>query len=134
MMDLLSQGTELALKALAPLGAIALDKGLLALPTERKRKLVRVLVRLGPHRRGGRGDLGLHWVAPSGPEELLALVDVSRSLVWLMPREVFCQRAQPWPRGAFHLDWIVLPLGKRRSHWPQEEEWESYLVAGGDVT
>jgi len=123
---LLEEASALALWALAGRGARLVAPGLIALPPGPK--LVRVVGRRGPHRRGGRGSLGLHWVLGPGPEELVALVDVSRRLVWLLPREEFCRRAQPLPGGRFHLDWVVLPLGRGGRALPKEEEWEPYLV------
>jgi|FaiFalFF_MnMetaG_3_1042247.scaffolds.fasta_scaffold01579_6 hypothetical protein len=131
MASLLEEATALALTNLAGMGARALAPGLISLPGPGGQRLVRVLGRWGPHRRGGRGDLGLHWVLEPGPEEMVALVDLSRSLVWLLPREEFQRRAQPWPGGRLHLDWIVLPLGRGKRGLPREEEWELYLVRGG---
>ncbi len=124
----MAEATALALEALARGGARLLGPGLIALPGSGGVRLVRVLGRRGPHRRGGRGSLGLHWLLGPGPEELVALVDLSRRLVWLLPRQEFCRRAQPLPGGHYHLDWIVLPLGRGGKALPREEEWEAYLV------
>ncbi len=134
MASLVEEATALALSKLAGMGARALAPGLISLPRPEGQWLVRILGRRGPHRRGGRGDLGLHWVLEPGPEEMVALVDLSRSLVWLLPREEFHRRAQPWPGGHLHLDWIVLPLGRGSKSLPREEEWEPYLVGGGGST
>jgi hypothetical protein len=127
--SLLAEASRLALRLLSGHGieAQAQAPGLLLArwPTGGER-LLRLLARLGPHRRGGRGALGMHWLLPPGPEELVALADVGRGLVWLLPRREFQARARPQAGGRYHLDWLVLPLGP--SALPREEEFEPYLL------
>ena len=89
-------------------------------------RVVKVVPRAAPHRRGGRGSLGLHWVLPSDFEEYAALVDLSRETVWLMPSAEFRSRAQPLSGGRWHLDWLVLRLG--RSKVADEAEFERYRL------
>ena len=88
--------------------------------------LVHVLVREAPHRRGGGGNLGLHWMTRDTPADFVALVDLSRRRGWLLPMEDFRTRARPAAGGRFHLDWIVLPLSPTRSRVPDENEFEPY--------
>jgi hypothetical protein len=88
--------------------------------------LVRILVRAGPHHRGGRGSLGLHWMLRDTPAEFVALVDLSRRLGWLLPTAHFRAQASALSDGRFHLDWIVVPLTGRTSRVPQEGEFERY--------
>ncbi len=92
---------------------------------------VRLLAAAAPHRRGGRGDLGLHWMLPDTSAEFVALIDISRPRGWLMPAADFRARAQPMAGGRFHLDWIVAPLGKTRSPAPDEEEFAQYAFRLG---
>ncbi|HXG41327.1 MAG TPA: hypothetical protein VNL95_01220 [Dehalococcoidia bacterium] len=89
-------------------------------------RLARVLARPGPHRRGGRGALGMHWLLPPGGEELVALADLGRGLAWLLTRRQFEAYARPERGGRYHLDWLVLPLGP--STLPMEEEFEPFLL------
>ena len=93
--------------------------------------LVRLLAAAAPHHRGGRGSLGLHWMLPDTPAEFVALVDLSRRQGWLLPIDDFRAKAQPLSEGRFHLDWIVAPLGKRRSRAPDEEEFAPYSFGLG---
>ena len=97
-------------------------------------RIVKLLAQAAPHRRGGRGSLGLHWLLPSDFEEYVALVDLSREAVWLLPAPEFRSRAQPLEAGRYHLDWLVLRLG--RSKVADESEFEGFklervLEAGG---
>mgnify|MGYP000477653685 CR=1 FL=1 len=127
--SLMEEAERLALAALSRQGARAerLMAGVLLLrQRDGQERLVRVLARRGPHHRGGRGALGMHWLLPPGPEELVALTDVGRRLVWLLPRREFEARARPQAGGRHHLDWLVLPLGP--SSLPLEEEFEGYLL------
>ena len=93
--------------------------------------LIRLLAAAAPHRRGGRGSLGLHWMLPDAAAEFVALVDLSRRRGWLMPAADFRARAQPMSGGRFHLDWIVSPLGKTRSRASGEEEFARYSFGLG---
>lgn len=94
----------------------------------RRSLVVRILPAAGPHRRGGRGSLGLHWMLRSDIEDYAALVDLSRRRAWLLPAAEFRSRAQPLPGGRFHLDWLVVPLGRPRSRPPPEHEFDEYLL------
>lgn len=76
--------------------------------------LLRLLAAAAPHHRGGRGSLGLHWMLPDTPADFAAVVDLSRRCGWLIPTADFQARAQPLSGGRFHLDWIVVPLGRTR--------------------
>ena len=60
------------------------------------------------------------------PAEFVALVDLSRRQGWLLLIDDFRAKAQPLSEGRFHLDWIVVPLGKRKSTAPDEGEFASY--------
>jgi hypothetical protein len=91
-----------------------------------KALLVLVLVREAPHRRGGGGNLGLHWMTRDAPADFVALVDLSRRRGWLLPMEDLRARARPVAGGRLHLDWIVLPLSPTRSRVPDESEFEPY--------
>ncbi len=88
--------------------------------------LVSVLAAAAPHRRGGRGSLGLHWMLRDTAADFIALVDLSRERGWLIPAADFRARAQPLSDGRFHLDWIVVPLGRMRTQVPDEEEFAPY--------
>ena len=88
--------------------------------------LVRILVRAGPHQRGGTGALGLHWMLRETPAEFVALVDLSRRQGWLLPTADFEERARALSGGRFHLDWIVAPLTNRRSKVADEHEFDEY--------
>jgi len=116
--------------ALEPLPDLPAGSAML-LPGGRMR-VVKVLVREAPHRRGGRGDLGMHWMLNSDFEDYAALVDLSRQTIWLMPAAQFKSRARPVRNGRWHLDWIVSRTA--RSRWPDESEFEEYgleRVVGG---
>jgi len=52
----------------------------------------------------------LHWMLTDDGEDCVALVDLSREAVWLLPAVEFRNRAQPLPGGRFHLDWLVWRL------------------------
>jgi hypothetical protein len=128
-MELVDEAVRLVTRSLARHGleARTLAPGLLAVRWPDGREgLARVLSRPGPHRRGGRGALGMHWLLPPGAEELVALADLGRGLVWLLTRDQFQARARPQRGGRFHLDWLVLPLGP--SSLPAEEEFEAFLL------
>ncbi len=86
-----------------------------------------LLAAAAPHHRGGRGSLGLHWVLAETPADSVALVDLSRASGWLIPTDDFRARAQPLSGGRFHLDWIVVALGRRHSKVASEEEFATYL-------
>ncbi|MCH8994950.1 MAG: hypothetical protein IH959_08310 [Chloroflexi bacterium] len=88
--------------------------------------VVRLLAAAAPHHRGGRGSLGLHWMLPDTAAEFVAVVDLSRRQGWLIPTADFRARAQPVSGGRFHLDWIVVPLGRTRARVPDEHEFEEY--------
>lgn len=96
------------------------------LPRGGKIRIVKLLAQAAPHRRGGRGSLGLHWLLPSDFEEFVALVDLSREAVWLLPAPEFRSRARPLEAGRYHLDWLVLRLG--RSKVADELEFESFRL------
>ncbi len=110
--------------ALEPLPDLPLAYAML-LPGGRM-MIVKLLAQAAPHRRGGRGSLGLHWVLPSDFEECVALVDVSREAVWLLPAGEFRSRAQALEGGRWHLDWLVLRL--RQSKVAEEEEFERFRL------
>src|SRR5439155_12162236 len=76
-------------------------------------QFVKVMGAAAPHHRGGFGSLGLHWMLNQTAADLVSLVDLSRSKVWLLPIENFQSRALSLERGRWHLDWIVLPLRRR---------------------
>ena len=99
------------------------------LPPGGRMRIVKVLARPAPHRRGGRGSLGLHWLLPSDFEEYVALVDLSRQALWLLPAPEFRSRAQPLEAGRYHLDWLVLRLG--RSKVADESEFEGFKLERG---
>src|SRR5439155_21355815 len=84
----------------------------LRISRDRAIQLVKVLGAAAPHRRGGSGSLGLHWLLSETPADAVALVDLSRAKVWLLPIEEFQRRAISLVGGRLHLDWIVLALGK----------------------
>ncbi len=88
--------------------------------------LVRLLARAAPHHRGGRGSLGLHWMLSDTPAEYVALVDLSRERGWLLPAADYRARAQPVSGDRYHLDWIVVPIGRPRTKVAAEEEFEEY--------
>ncbi|MBI1886603.1 MAG: hypothetical protein HYS09_09885 [Chloroflexi bacterium] len=88
--------------------------------------LLRLLANAAPHRRSGN-NLGLHWMLRSDIEEYVALVDVSRESVWLLPAADFRARAQPLPGGRFHLDWLALRLSAR-SRVADEDQFEQYRL------
>lgn len=88
---------------------------------------LRLLAAAAPHRRGGRGSWGLHWMLTDDGEDYVALVDLSREAVWLMPTADFRDRAQPLPGGRFHLDWLVWRLSPR-SQVEDEDAFEQYRL------
>jgi hypothetical protein len=90
--------------------------------------LVKVLAAAAPHHRGGSGSLGLHWLLGETAADAIALVDLSRSKVWLLPIEDFQSRALSLTRGRYHLDWIVVLLGNRTPKPPDEDEFACYLL------
>jgi hypothetical protein len=90
--------------------------------------LVKVLAAAAPHHRGGTGSLGLHWMLNETAADDIALVDLSRSKVWLLPSGDFRSKAQPLTGSRYHLDWIVVPLGKAPTKVPGEEEFTCYLL------
>jgi len=96
------------------------------LPRGGKMRIVKMLAQAAPHRRGGRGSLGLHWLLPSDFEEFVALVNVSREAVWLLPAPEFRSRAQRLEAGRYHLDWLVVRLG--RSNVADELEFEPFRL------
>lgn len=103
-----------------------LGSGLLAVGESGRSTVVQVLVREGPHRRGGGLNLGMHWMLrPTGAKQV-ALVDLARRRGWLLPVEEFCARARPVAGGRFHLDWIVARLGRTRTKIADEEEFASF--------
>jgi hypothetical protein len=65
-------------------------------------------------------------VLPSDFEEYVALVDLSREAIWLMPSPEFRSRAQPLKGGRWHLDWLAVRLG--RSLVADEGEFELYRL------
>jgi hypothetical protein len=85
-----------------------------------------VLVRQGPHARGSGNTLGMHWTVRSDVEDFVALVDLSRQAVWLLPSADFRSRARPQKGGRWHLDWLV--SGGSRSRLPGESEFERYRL------
>ena len=97
-------------------------------------KVAKVLVRPGPHRRGRQGALGMHWMLHSDPaaplragfEDYVALVDVARQAVWLMPSPEFRSRASAVAGGRWHLDWLVARAG--RSRIADEAEFDDYRL------
>ena len=98
---------------------------LVAVPSGRS-TMVRVLMRQGPHRRGGGLNLGLHWMLGATEAEHVALVDLTRRRGWLLPLGEFCSRARPVAGGRFHLDWIVARLGTTRTKIADEAEFAPY--------
>ncbi len=110
--------------ALEPLPDLPTGSAML-LPGGRMR-VVKVLAREAPHRRGGRGDLGLHWMLTSDFEDYAALVDLSRQAVWLLSSTEFQSWAHAQRGGRWHLDWIVSRTVS--SQWPDESEFERYRL------
>jgi hypothetical protein len=91
----------------------------------RRSRLVRVLSAAGPHRRGGVGNLGLHWLLNETAADLIALVDLSRSQGWLFTLDDFGTQAKLTMKGSYHLDWIVARPGPNRSQVPDEAAFET---------
>lgn len=87
-------------------------------------QVVKLLAREGPHLRGGRGDLGMHWMLRSDVEDFVALVDTRRENVWLMPSSEFRSKARLQRGARWHLDWFVERRG--RSIWSDEGEFEDH--------
>jgi hypothetical protein len=100
----------------------------LLLSEDRQTYLVKLLATAAPHRLGPRGSIGLHWMLPETPAELVALVDLSRSRLWLLPAADFKRLAQPVSGGRFHLDWIVVHLSNARTRIRDEDYFEAYEV------
>ncbi len=109
---------------LEPLPDLPLAYAML-LPGGRMR-VVKVLPRAAPHARGRMGALGLHWMLRSDFEDCVALVDLSREFVWLLPSGEFRSRAAPVKGGRWHLDWLVARAG--RSGVADEAEFERYRL------
>lgn len=91
--------------------------------------LVKLLTAAAPHHRGGTGSLGLHWMLPETIADRVALVDLSRSLCWMLPSSTFREEAQPLAGGRYHLDWIVVPLGKHSKSIPMEAKFDRFKLA-----
>lgn len=110
------------------LGLEQREEGLFALvPPSGRPLLLKLLAASAPHRRGGRGSFGLHWLLQSDVEDYVAMVDLSRAAVWLLSAADFRAQAQRLPAGRFHLDWLVLRLSPR-SRVPDEEAFAGYLL------
>jgi hypothetical protein len=90
--------------------------------------LIKVLAAAAPHHRGGTGSLGLHWLLTETAADLVALVDLSRSRVWLLATHDFRSKAQALSGGRYHLDWIVVPIGSRRNRVAVEEQFDRYRL------
>ncbi len=69
----------------------------------------------------------MHWMLQSDVEDYVALVDLSREAIWLMPSVDFRKRAQPLAGGRFHLDWLVWRLSPR-STVEDEDAFEEYRL------
>jgi hypothetical protein len=81
-----------------------------------------------PHYRGGTGSLGLHWMLPATIVDRVALVDLARSVCWMLPSSTFREQAQPMAGDRYHLDWIVVPLGKYPKSIPMETEFDRFKL------
>jgi hypothetical protein len=112
----------------APRGSVA-D---LVAKRRRTSHLVKVLAAAAPHRRGGTGSLGLHWMLPESAADLVALVDLSRQSSWLLPASDFKSKAQALAEGRFHLDWLV-EGNSGRTRIPNEEDFHSYRLPNGTI-
>jgi hypothetical protein len=88
--------------------------------------LIVVLVREGPHARGGGGNVGLHWMTRDTPAAFIACVDLSRGRACLFPIADFRERAQPASGGRLHLDWLVARAASTRVRVADESEFDSY--------
>ncbi len=65
---------------------------------------------------GGKGKPALDWWIPeSNPSDLIALVDLSQSRVWLMTIAEIKANAQQHPKGRYHLYMYTDPATKSRS-------------------
>ena len=93
-------------------------------------EMVKVLAAAAPHHRGGTGSLGLHWLLSETAADCVALVDLSRSFCWMIPVSTFKMEAQPLADGRYHLDWIVVPLGKHSNKVPPESKFEEFELDG----
>ena len=91
-------------------------------------ELVKVLTAAAPHRRGGSGSLGLHWLLGDTAAEVVALVDLSREKAWLMPTAEFRRLAEALTGGRFHLDWIVVPIGRAPLGVAMEAALDAYAI------
>jgi hypothetical protein len=96
--------------------------------------LVKLLAAAAPHHRGGTGSLGLHWMLPETIADRVALVDLARSVCWILPSSTFREEAQPLAGGRHHLDWIVVPLGKPASSVPMETEFDKFKLPPSQAT
>ena len=67
---------------------------------------------------------------PETVADRVALVDLSRSLCWMLPVSTFREEAQALAGGRNHLDWIVVPLGKYSTGVPMEPEFDKFRLDG----
>ena len=109
-----------------PAGRHGLPLGYAMLLPGGQMRVVKVLPRAAPHRRGRQGNLGMHWMLRSDFEDYVALVDLAREIVWLLPSGEFRSRAAPVTGGRWHLDWLVVRAA--RSRVPDEAEFERYRL------
>lgn len=125
------QARDFVMQSLAQVGLTAevapreLRADVVVLGEGGRQTLIRILVREGPHRRGGGANLGMHWMLSSTEAEYIALVDLSRQLGWLLPTTEFQAKARPYKGDRFHLDWIVARMGRTRTRIAEEQEFES---------
>ncbi len=106
----------------AEAGPPGLGPSLLVSGPSGRSTIVRVLVREGPHRRGGGANLGMHWMLGPTEAKEIALVDLARRRGWLISARQFRKRARPVAGGRYHLDWIVARLGHTRTTIAGEDE------------
>ena len=62
--------------------------------------------------------------------DFVAVADLPRLLCWLIPRSIFIKEAQPLAGDRYHLDWIVVPLGKHSTKVPLESKFLEFKLTG----
>lgn len=69
---------------------------------------IQVKTNLRPKRSGGTGRLALDWwLRADSPAELVALVDLSTSQIWMLQHQELVEAAQQRPQGRLHFYFFV---------------------------